>query len=525
MGDRNAVVEVVLKAKDLTARTLGRFRRRFQAVQRTMRDVTRTVTAYTVAVGAAIFATQKLGQQGDKVIAVKRAFARITGDETKALNELRAAAQGTIDDFSLMALANQAQLVGAAKSNEEFAEMIRLSRALGRAQGLDATKSLEVFTLALARQSAQRADDLGLQLKGIEASKFAAEFMRQAREEVDELGGSYETTTSWSDRFSAALVNNRNRLAEFIALSPDAAAFFDGLADLTTGIVDAIESQDWELVGDIFRTLGRMFGDALAIGVNEGLEAFIDKGNPFGRWVASLFGSNADAARGNLEANLSALGSQIAAARSGAAAARLRRGPSAERPPTAGVAVPTSGFGDGSRFLTPQFLSTTRERARFLAAGPADVPGINQPDVKLLHGDKTPRDAAEDLSEAGQIAASAMFSTAEAIVAGSEQIEQSMVRMVTNILANLPGVGGFAGAIIGGVGGLIGAALGRRDPVPVRMTDIDDRAAAKLKEKGGDPTVINVTYETGAGDVGDLHRQLWERMQRDEIVRPLSSTR
>lgn len=521
---KKGVVEVIIEAKDLTGRALASFRRRWQAATRVVRDMTRAVVAGTVAFVGMVAALQKLGVEGDKVIAVKQAFARITGDETAALNKLRQAARGTIDDFRLMALANQAITLGAAENVEQFAEMVEISRALGRAQGVDALSALESFTIGMARQSPRILDNIGLQIKLGDTTTFAARAMEQARQKAAELTGGLEQGAVGASQFSTALVNLKNRLSEVVAESPLVAEFFDGLTGIVSDIIDLFAG-DTELLIDGMKTVGRMAGDAFSIGVNEGIEAFIDKGNPFGRWVASFFGGNADVARGNLAANREALASIARASQAGAQA----RSVSARGPATTGAPVAVSGGGivDIGRAL-PSGMGmgdewTQFRRQRNLAAGARAGLGDGLPSLEPMFGDGGEiADAAEGIEDFGATAIAAFGSAAQAGIRGSEQIAQSVISMFTDIARSIPDVGGIGGALIGAVGGIFGAIAGRgrRDPVPVSVRDIDDAAAAKLRDQRSGPERVEVTVLGQDGRSLEYYQKgMYDREQRDEIVR------
>ncbi len=168
---RGNVVEVIIKAKDIASSVVGRFRRTLRGITRTAKDVARGIAALTAATAALVLGLTKVGERGSKVIAVKRTFAKITGDEVAALRRLREASRNTIEDFQLMALLNQALALGSAKTTEEFARQVNISRILGRAQGIEATEALQKLTVGLARMSRLRLDDLGIVLNQAEADE------------------------------------------------------------------------------------------------------------------------------------------------------------------------------------------------------------------------------------------------------------------------------------------------------------------------------------------------------------------
>ena len=529
MGDR--VLELIIRAKDLTATQVGRFRRNWRGVERVLKDVTRAVVGTTAGLAAMVLGLERLDQRGSRVLAVKQAFARITDDEAEALERLREASRGQIDDFRLMALANQAVTLGAADTVEQFAEMVELSRALGRAQGLEATEALEKFTTALARQSALRADDLGLQLKGVEATKFQAEFMRQARQKADELTGGLEAAGGAGARFATAMANARDRLSEWIATSPEVAEFFGLLEGIVTGVTDAVVQQDWSTLGSILLEVGKMLGAKLAQGINLGLASLVRDGNVLTR----LFGVD-DRLRGMFRGNAAQAGAM--AGRSGdrlrdlfAALAGNRASGGGSTPSVVrrGGSVDISGL---PGVTDPGVYFNHRTGQRFgLLESPSLIPDtVSVPDVEAVGPNERQRrhhefmrntaQAQRSLEEMGEVAVSTMGAAAAAVIAGTDQIGASVINMITNIARSLPGVGGITGAVIGGLGGIAGALFGRRrDPVPVRMAEIDDRAAEKLKEPPREPMRVVTIIEQGGVEIERIERELYDRSQRDETVR------
>lgn len=68
----------------------------------------------------------------------------------------------TINQMDAMRAANQAMLLGVAKSPEEFERLTKIAVQLGRAMGQDATKSVEDLTIGIGRQSRLILDNLGI---------------------------------------------------------------------------------------------------------------------------------------------------------------------------------------------------------------------------------------------------------------------------------------------------------------------------------------------------------------------------
>lgn len=68
----------------------------------------------------------------------------------------------TIDQMAAMQAANQAMLLGVAKSPQEFERLTKVAVSLGRAMGQDSAKSIEDLTTGIGRQSRLILDNLGI---------------------------------------------------------------------------------------------------------------------------------------------------------------------------------------------------------------------------------------------------------------------------------------------------------------------------------------------------------------------------
>ncbi|HEX7050172.1 MAG TPA: hypothetical protein VF188_08235 [Longimicrobiales bacterium] len=132
-------------------------------------------------------------------------------------------------------------------------------------------------------------------------------------------------------------------------------------------------------------------------------------------------------------------------------------------------------------------------------------------------------EGANALASAAETAVAAFGAMTQAAIEGSEITAQSVVSMVTDIVRALPGVGQFAGAVIGAVGGVLGALIGRgdRDPVPVRVTDFDRPAEEKLQRRSDGPDVrqpIIIDATTGRR-VDEVEYLLGRRTRTDATPR------
>lgn len=85
------------------------------------------------------------------------------------LQRLREATNGTVTDMELMRQANNAMLLGVARSTEELAQLFDAAQQLGRALGKDATSSIESLVTGLGRQSRLMLDNVGIMIKVNEA--------------------------------------------------------------------------------------------------------------------------------------------------------------------------------------------------------------------------------------------------------------------------------------------------------------------------------------------------------------------
>jgi len=132
-------------------------------------------------------ALDELGRRGavfgqiDSVLKDYAASVGTTGDAI--ISAAKKAAQGTISEYELILNANRAIQFEVAKTPEQYAKLIELSTALGRAQGISDTQALEYLTTGLARESRLILDNLGLIINLDEATgNYAATIGKTADE-------------------------------------------------------------------------------------------------------------------------------------------------------------------------------------------------------------------------------------------------------------------------------------------------------------------------------------------------------
>lgn len=531
MPERGGIVDVIIRAKDLTSSVVNKFRANIRTITNVIGTATKAMTAFVAGTTAMVLGLTKLAQRGGEVNDVKASFARLTGDEVAALQRLRQASGGTISDLELMARHNQALAQGAARSTEEFARMVEVSKVLGEAFGIDAAQAMDRLADVMASGSQRAARELGLEIKaGAKRNEILAEAERTARQ----LAGAESAAADAGDRFATAISNARDRLAAFVATSPLVAGFLDTLANIVTTIVGALERQDWQLLADLFQTIGETMGDALVFGVNKALQKM-----PTGaEWMENIpilrqwarferfmqdkfFGGGAAHGASNLGTDLTKLRSIFARGRAGDAAQAI------DPLVLPGIDVAVPGRVRGGLVHTPGSLARAtahQQRATFLGRGGATLaPGSVSMTAEWAAQVNALNQQSEAMQNAGQVVVASMGAMAEAAIRGGRLTAESVINMVSRIIQSLPGVGGFAGALIGAAGGIVGALFGRkqREPIPVLVSSYDPRALSQMKESSGPERIVNVIKlpDGTVTSIEEVEREQLRRSKSDEIVR------
>ena len=132
----------------------------------------------------------ELGDRADSVTKIRTSFDNLTASAGLAgdvlLDKVRAASQGLVTDFDLMASANQALTLGLVQSEEEFAALAESAIALGQAAGRTAKESIDDLVTGLGRQSTEVLDNLGIILKADDAYQtYAASIGKAAKDLTD----------------------------------------------------------------------------------------------------------------------------------------------------------------------------------------------------------------------------------------------------------------------------------------------------------------------------------------------------
>lgn len=112
--------------------------------------------------------------KGSQLQSVETSFFRLSTAAKQSgsdiLTSMRGATRGMVSDLDLMLGANKALLLGLPVTAQSMGELSEAATKLGKAMGLDATKSLDDLITALGRSSPLILDNLGLSVKLGEAN-------------------------------------------------------------------------------------------------------------------------------------------------------------------------------------------------------------------------------------------------------------------------------------------------------------------------------------------------------------------
>lgn len=243
-----------------TNKEVGTLQRGFSTFSKAAPGALKIVTAAAVATAASVVAIAaaviKLGDRGSKVIALSTSFDRLTtavgetGAEMIAVT--RKATKGLVSDLEIMKAANKGLLLGLPITTTEMGNLAETALVLGRAMGLDATKSLDDLITALGRSSPMILDNLGITVKlgdaniafakklGVSSKSlteaqrktaFYEETLRVAKIKVEELGGVQLTLGDLFEQSRTKVTNFVDGLAKMIAKSPVLMAGFTSISE------------------------------------------------------------------------------------------------------------------------------------------------------------------------------------------------------------------------------------------------------------------------------------------------------
>lgn len=237
-------------------------------------------------VGAVVAGLQQIGSAIDEVSrrgAIFEQLGSVLDDYAESVNQAgnafveagRKASAGTIADYELILNANRAIQFEVAQTSDQYAKLIELATALGRAQGISDTQALEFLTTGIARESRLILDNLGLIVDLDEAtSKYAAtlgkaaneltqaerkqailnEAFRQGETAIKANRDASDSAATNFERMDAAIQNAKDNLGALFApaVAVVAASIADAAASAAEGLNQVGKNLD---VGDAYARL------------------------------------------------------------------------------------------------------------------------------------------------------------------------------------------------------------------------------------------------------------------------------
>ncbi len=256
-------------------------------------------TALGVVTGQAIsLATQKLYEYANvfqklrdiaPIEAQRNAFEALSNkigvDATFALNQYREATKGYVKDADLVAIANQAVLLGVNTNSGAFAKLTADAVKLGDAMGISVKESVESLTLGIGRQSKLILDNLGIIVdietaykNYAEANKivnreltdsekklaFQAEAMRKISNAAKDLPPVMDTAADAVQRLDASTANLTDQFLLNLSKNEN---LRDSLNDLATAIDGVDTSEFAKNLGDLAALVIRLGSVIVEYGV------------------------------------------------------------------------------------------------------------------------------------------------------------------------------------------------------------------------------------------------------------------
>jgi hypothetical protein len=218
----------------------------------------------TRSVGAMKDAIVETITEGNKLSQLRSAFESLQGGSAPAavaLDDLRQATRGLVTDLDLMQAANKASLLGLGEMGIKTDELASVAVRLGKAMGQDAAKSVDDLTTALARQSPQILDNLGIKVNLTDANEkyaatlgktvealtdeekkfaFATAAMDAAREKAETLGEQQLTLSEHISKASNSLTNLQGGIGEAINKSTILIGVVDNVIDRVDAMTEAV---------------------------------------------------------------------------------------------------------------------------------------------------------------------------------------------------------------------------------------------------------------------------------------------
>lgn len=246
-------VNILVKAKDEASRVLGGIGKSAGGLGNVLFGLG---TVGGVALAGITIAAGKLAVDAAQLEPVRITFDNLTasiGSTADAmLEKLRPATMGMLSDADLMRAANKLMAMGLADTEDKAADLAEMAVTLGSAMGVDATTSLENFTLMLANQSIPRLDTFGISsgkvreriqelmdaTEGLTREQaFMQAVMEQGGESMDKLGDVSGTMAVRLEAMQAKFSNIKDAVG--LALMPLLELFMNSVLDPLSKKIEA----------------------------------------------------------------------------------------------------------------------------------------------------------------------------------------------------------------------------------------------------------------------------------------------
>jgi len=232
----------------------------------TLADAAKAVAGAMVVRQIAKYAGEltELGAAAERQGAALDNLAAAAGTSGDAIiKAIQGASDFTIDKMSAMASANRAMVLDVADSPEQFERLTKVAVSLGRAMGVDATKSIDDFVTAAGRQSKMIADNLGLMVSAEDANRryaeamgisvdemddaakkqaFLTEMLRQGEIKMAALGDSTLDTAGQMEQAAAGFKDAKTAIGEMLAAFAGSTGVFDAVASGARNIAAVTQS-------------------------------------------------------------------------------------------------------------------------------------------------------------------------------------------------------------------------------------------------------------------------------------------
>lgn len=191
------------------------------------------------------------------------------GLSSDTLQKLEEATNNTVDRMELMRQANNAMLLGVARSSDELAEMFDSAQRLARALGKDATFGIESFVTGLGRQSRLMLDNIGIVVRVDDAYE---KYARTLGITVTEMTDAQKKTAFLNEGLAQATAKAETLGVEILSTSDKLRTTDKAIKELRQSVSQFLEP------GTLL--LSKWFRDTAT-----SMSEFIDEADEFGRLV------------------------------------------------------------------------------------------------------------------------------------------------------------------------------------------------------------------------------------------------